>query len=113
MMSYNKESVRERYLGIDHDTETWAAGNAERSRRWIVDLVFIIYWLLIFEGVLRKWVFPDEFKILFFVRDPFVLAVYVLSVFDNRSLPAKPLLAGGLFLGLIALTVGLAEGYDL
>lgn len=42
-----------------------------------------------------------------------MLAVYVLSVSNNRSLPAKPLLASGLFLGLIALAVGLTEDYDI
>ena len=109
----NKESVGEPYPGTEHGAERQAADDAERSRRWIVNLVFIIYWLLIFEGVLRKWVFPDAFKILFFIRDPFVLAVYVLSASNYTRLPAKPLLAVGIFLGSLALAVGLTGGAEL
>lgn len=85
------------------------ATRVERRRQWIVNFVFIIYWLLIFEGVLRKWIFPDAFKILFFIRDPFVLIVYALALINYRPLPARPLLIGWLVLGLIALLVGLAH----
>ena len=52
----------------------------ERARKWIVTLIFIVYWLLIFEGALRKWALPEAHSILFFIRDPFVLAAYVLTV---------------------------------
>lgn len=106
---YNKESIWEPYPSIDHSAHMVAAAHAERRRQWIVNLVFIIYWLLIFEGVLRKWIFPDAFKILFFIRDPFVLIVYVLALFNYRPLPAKPLLGSWLFLGVIAMMVGLAR----
>ncbi len=48
----------------------------KQVRRRIVNLIFIIYWLLIFEGALRKWVFPEYQRIIFFIRDPFVLLIY-------------------------------------
>jgi hypothetical protein len=106
---YNKRSVWRPYPWIGHGAETLAATRTERDRRRIVNLVFIIYWLLIFEGVLRKWIFPDAFKILFFIRDPFVLIVYALAVFNYRPLHARHWLAGWLVLGLTALLVGLAH----
>jgi hypothetical protein len=52
----------------------------EKVRRLIVLFVFIIYLLLIFEGSIRKWVFPSAESILFFIRVPFVLLVYFLVV---------------------------------
>jgi len=48
--------------------------------RRIVRLCFVVYWLLIFEGVLRKWVFPQASSLLFFVRDPFLLYIYWLAL---------------------------------
>jgi hypothetical protein len=49
-------------------------------RRSIVRLVFVVYWLLIFEGALRKWLLPEIQQVLFFIRDPFVIAIYVLAL---------------------------------
>ena len=60
----------------------------ERARSRIVNLIFVIYWLLIFEGVLRKWVFPEYHKIIFFIRDPFVLMVYFLVIY-HRMWPRR------------------------
>ena len=52
----------------------------ELMRRRIVRLIFVVYWLLIFEGVLRKWVLPEFSKELFFIRDPFVLWIYFIAL---------------------------------
>lgn len=85
------------------------AARAERVRRWIVNLVFVIYGLLIFEGVLRKWVFPEIHRILFFVRDPFVLLVYWM-VLKNRMWPRhSPLLTGGILLGVVCMLPGFLQ----
>ena len=43
----------------------------------------MIYWLLIFEGALRKWVFPEYQQIIFFLRDPIVLLAYIIA-FRNQ-----------------------------
>lgn len=73
----------------------------EKARLRIVSLIFIIYWLLIFEGALRKWAFPEFEKILFFIRDPFVLLVYWFA-FRNRFFPKKSwLLIGAILLGVL------------
>lgn len=52
----------------------------EKGRDKIVTLIFTVYWLLLFEGVLRKWLLPEYQKELFFVRDPFVLGIYFLCL---------------------------------
>ena len=52
----------------------------EKWRRLIVGLVFLFFFVLIFEGVLRKWAFPRYQKFLFFMRDPIVLLIYFLAL---------------------------------
>lgn len=64
----------------------------ERTRRRIVNLVFMVYWLLIFEGVLRKWVWPQYSQYLFFIRDPFVLSIYIIALINGKWPRAKPAL---------------------
>ena len=53
---------------------------SERHRETIVNWIFIVYWLLIFEGALRKWVLPQFQKEIFFIRDPFILVIYFLCL---------------------------------
>ena len=59
------------------------SARAERARKKTVIYIFIIYWLLIFEGALRKWAFPQFHEIIFFIRDPIVLLVYILAFRHN------------------------------
>src|SRR5260370_22726506 len=81
------------------------AGAQERQRWAIVRLVFVIYWLLILEGVIRKWVFPEWGRAFFFVRDPFVIAVYALA-FRNRMMPSRsPFLIAGYVLAAISISL--------
>jgi hypothetical protein len=77
--------TRSRLSGISSDRE--------RARLHLVKIVFIVYWLLIFEGVLRKWAFPSLQKFLYFIRDPFVLLAYWLAfkykLWPRFSLPFR------------------------
>jgi len=57
-----------------------SAPDPEALRKNIVRLCFVIYWLLIFEGALRKWAFPSLASVLFFIRDPFLLLVYLMAL---------------------------------
>ncbi len=67
----------------------------ERGRRKLVAIVTLIYLLLIFEGVLRKWLFPSVSQALFFVRDPFVLMAFWLA-FRHGFIPQNnPFLMAG------------------
>lgn len=63
----------------------------EKHRLLIVRLVAAVYWLLIFEGVLRKWIFPQWARELFFMRDPIVLLVYALVLARRTRLPRSRL----------------------
>jgi hypothetical protein len=57
-----------------------------RARRYIRYLIWAYFWLLLVEGVLRKWVLPDLSNPLLVIRDPVVLAIYALS-FRARVFP--------------------------
>lgn len=52
----------------------------EAGRIKLVRLIFITYWLLVFEGALRKWAFPSIHQFLFFIRDPFVFFIYLAAL---------------------------------
>ena len=39
--------------------------------------------LLIFEGALRKWVFPEAADALLIIRDPIVILIYVIAIFGR------------------------------
>lgn len=71
----------------------------ERHRCFVVRIILAVYWLLIFEGALRKWVFPQFGRILFFIRDPLVILIYAL-VFTRRIRPRSPWLETGIGLGI-------------
>jgi hypothetical protein len=84
----------------------------ERARRHVVGVVMLIYLLLIFEGSLRKWVLPQLSQYIFFIRDPFVLYVYLYATVHrlwpkrSRFLTASIVVAlVGFLIGTIALAI--------
>ncbi len=48
--------------------------------RSIRRLIWLYFWLLLFEGALRKWVLPQLSNPLLIVRDPVVVLIYMLSI---------------------------------
>lgn len=52
----------------------------ERARRWIRQLIWVYFWLLLIEGSLRKWVVPQLSNPLLLIRDPIVVLIYFFSV---------------------------------
>lgn len=56
----------------------------EAVRRWLVSLVFVLYWLLIFEGALRKWGVPQLEQVFFFIRIPVTLVLYWIAFYYRR-----------------------------
>ncbi|MBL7071369.1 MAG: hypothetical protein ISS26_04280 [Candidatus Omnitrophica bacterium] len=83
--------------------------NREQARRLIVNLVFVIYWLLIVEGAFRKWMFPQYHRYIFFIRDPFVILVYWLA-FSNRLFPKKmPIYTYGFSMTVVFLLFALLQ----
>lgn len=49
---------------------------APRNLRW---LIWTYFWLLLFEGALRKWVAPQWSDPLLIIRDPVVLLIYLFA----------------------------------
>jgi len=86
---------------------------AERRRREVVNLIFIMFYLLIFEGSLRKWVFPSLHQYLFFIRDPFLLRIYYLTWADFPVLFQHPILSiGSKIAGLACFLPFLIENFS-
>jgi hypothetical protein len=73
-----------------------------KLRRWVVALIFVMFWMLIFEGSLRKWVAPQWSSYLYFLRDPLALCIYILAVRARVFSPLHPLLLIGGLLALVA-----------
>ena len=46
----------------------------------IRNLIWLYFWMLIFEGVLRKWVLPQYSNVLLIIRDPLVLVIYFFAL---------------------------------
>ncbi|MGI9087935.1 MAG: hypothetical protein ACR2HH_09385 [Chthoniobacterales bacterium] len=51
----------------------------EKKLRRIRQLIWLYFWLLIFEGALRKWALPQLSNPLLIVRDPVLLLAYLLA----------------------------------
>jgi hypothetical protein len=61
-----------------------APGDERRRTRTLRRLIWLYFWLLIFEGVLRKWVVPVLSTPLLLVRDPLVLLIYFQAMRTRR-----------------------------
>lgn len=79
---------------------------SEAIRRRLVTLVFVIYWVLILEGALRKWVLPDYEQYLFFIKVPLVLILYWMAL-RHRSWPRTiaPMAACYLLVALVTMLI--------
>jgi hypothetical protein len=51
---------------------------------WLKRWIWVYFWLLIFEGVLRKWVVPALSGPLLLIRDPVALIVYIQAYRSHR-----------------------------
>jgi hypothetical protein len=72
----------------------------EIARKKIVKYIFLIYWMLIFEGAFRKWFFPEYHEIIFFLRDPVVLLVYIITL-RNGIIKRDKLLSAGIVIAIL------------
>jgi len=81
--------------------------SVDRSVRAIKQLIWIYLWLLVFEGALRKWLFPAISDYLLIIRDPIVCIIYIraykLGVFHKSALAAVTA-----WMGAVALAYGIA-----
>lgn len=62
-------------------------------------LIWLYFFLLIFEGTFRKWILPQFSDVLLVVRDPVVLAIYFMAI-KTRMFPRNNYI---LALGIIAI----------
>lgn len=95
---------------VSHDSGTLVP---ETDRKRIVRMVLLMFWILIFEGALRKWVAPRYSAYLYFVRDPFVLYTYYLAIRARVFASPHPLLIAACViagLGTAASAMNLASG---
>ena len=81
----------------------------DSARRRIVGMVLFVYVLLIVEGVLRKWLLPELSRALFFVRDPFVLGVYVMAIASGHWPRTSPWLNVALLLALLSSALAMVQ----
>jgi hypothetical protein len=79
------------------------ARKRETARVWMVRIIFVLYWLLIFTGALRKWGFPQLQKPLFFIAVPFTLLLYGISLKYNMWPRGRALLQFAYILATAAL----------
>jgi len=52
----------------------------EKAKRHLRRLIWLYFWLLLAEGALRKWVFPELSNPLLVIRDPVALAIYFFAI---------------------------------
>ncbi|MFZ1220702.1 MAG: hypothetical protein WAO00_15515 [Chthoniobacterales bacterium] len=52
----------------------------QKSLTPIRRLIWLYFWLLIFEGTFRKWILPQYSDVLLVIRDPVVLLIYLLAL---------------------------------
>jgi hypothetical protein len=80
-MPYNSAADDTAYQLTDEDWRALAQYDlAKTHRKRIVRLIFFAYWLVIFNGALRKWVLPPFEREIYFIGDPVVLLIYWLSI---------------------------------
>ena len=51
--------------------------------------IWIYFWLLLLEGVFRKWITPQWSDAIFVIRDPVVIVIYLLAI-RARAFPSRP-----------------------
>ncbi len=68
-----RESAGELAVVQEDDSEESEHGGIRR-------LIWVYFWLLLLEGALRKWIFPQWATPLMVIRDPIVLLIYVLAL---------------------------------
>src|ERR1700751_2375155 len=72
-------------------------GGMPSSVRSMRLLIWLYFWLLLFEGALRKWIFPAWSAPLLIARDPVVLTIYVIAL-AKGIFPFNPFVVPGISL---------------
>src|SRR5204862_7994749 len=68
--------------------------------------IWVYFFLLIFEGVFRKWILPQFSDVLLVVRDPVVLVIFMLAI-KARLFPRNLWILSLAIIALLSLLVSL------
>ena len=79
---------------------------ADDGYRGIRIAIWVYFWLLLFEGALRKWAFPGSSNMLLLVRDPVVVVCYLIAL-KNGKFPTDGFSVSALILGVLSFMVSL------
>jgi hypothetical protein len=88
----------------------------DQHLRTLRTLIWLYFWLLIFEGALRKWIAPSLSAPLLVIRDPLVLLIYVQALryrkfqTDALLLPFFALVSCFLVLAVFQITLSIGGG---
>jgi hypothetical protein len=111
-----------RHLAVDTPTtpgyfqsSAWHVSAADEGVTAVRRMIWLYFWLLIFEGALRKWIPPLSIPLLV-VRDPLVLLIYFQAARCRRfpinaaMLPYFFLLTFFILLAVVQITAGIGGG---
>jgi hypothetical protein len=75
-------------------------------------LIWVYFWLLIFEGALRRWVFPGASDVLLLVRDPVALLIVILGFPVLFNTENRFWVLSNFFIGLAAMALAMIVGHQ-
>src|SRR5256885_2823186 len=78
----------------------------QRLLTYVKRAIWVYFFLLIFEGVFRKWLLPQFSDLLLVVRDPVVIVIYVLAI-KARVFPRTAWILSLGIIGLLSWLVSL------
>ena len=79
------------------------------ANRTIENLIITLFWLVVLEGALRKWVAPQYSRYLFFLRDPVMLLVYWQAMRLQALRNMGPLLQTGIAFSFVAILLAFVQ----
>jgi hypothetical protein len=90
----------------DFENQNPSVSHADSVSITVRKLIWVYFWLLIFEGAIRKWILPPLAAPLLIIRDPVVLLIfgYLLSV---RRFPMHWIVVVNFILAILMFVAGL------
>ena len=82
---------------------------ADDPYKAIKRLIWLYFFLLIYEGALRKWIVPSLANPLLIVRDPVVILIYILSL-NKGAFPDSSFVGWTIGLGIVTFVLSLFTG---
>jgi len=87
-----------------------AAAITDKKLLWIKRLIWLYMWLLLFEGALRRWIFPGLAGPLLLVRDPVAVAILALAL-SRGGFQYPGLMVAGVIINLLSFLTTMAFGH--